>query len=485
MAPRAGLAAPPTPPREAWPWHTAEWQALPSSALCGGDRRMEAETYLSSGYGLRKAIEARRGHWVPMSRMARAWMPSRLKGIQVGPDHGTPFLTAMQVFDLRPTPRKWLALARTHDAQDRFVRSGTILVTRSGSVGRPTVAYSVHENMLISDDLLRVEVGDTKDAGWLYAYLHSPQARAMMRGVEYGHIIKHLEPHHLEGLPVPRVDGERSSEFLRRFREVITLRNEGYRLTLEAEARFEAALGPLKVSDWGEYGFRVDTSCGVRGGRRRLDASFHSPGVAEIRCFLAKRGRGFVTISQAGYDVWLPSRFRRVSAAAGVALIESSALLQTNPEITKRIADLDFGDPYRGRVKPGWVLLARSGQVYGIIGTAVLATEALENLVVSDHVIRVAPRPGCVLPPGYLLVALSHPTLGRPIVKSLAYGSSVPSIDPGDLAEIPIVRLRTADELAIAELAEAGARAQAAADAVERSMAEDAGRIIRRLIAGT
>ena len=52
--------------------------------------------------------------------MANVWQPSRLKGIQVGPDFGTPFLAATQVFDIRPVPRKWLAIDQIDDAASLF-----------------------------------------------------------------------------------------------------------------------------------------------------------------------------------------------------------------------------------------------------------------------------------------------------------------------------------------------------------------------------
>jgi hypothetical protein len=123
----------------------------------------------------------------------------------------------------------------------------------------------------------------------------------------------------------------------------------------------------------------------------------------------------------------------------------------------------NFGDKFKGRVKSGWILIPSSGQVYGIIGTATLAIDALEDQVVSNHVIRIAPRPSSV-PVGYVLTVLSHPVFGRPLVKSLAFGSSVPEIDPDDLATEQIVRLDPKEESAISDLAEAAAQARAAAE---------------------
>ena len=101
---------------------------------------MEAEGLLASGFGTRRAIQAKRSGWVPFEEIARAWQPPRLRGIQVSPKFGTPFLTASQVFDLPPIPRKWLSLEQTEHAQERFVVPGTILVTCSGTVGRTTLA---------------------------------------------------------------------------------------------------------------------------------------------------------------------------------------------------------------------------------------------------------------------------------------------------------------------------------------------------------
>jgi hypothetical protein len=51
MALRARLVAPPPPTKTDWPWHSVKSGSIAASVLFGGDRRMEAETYLSSGYG--------------------------------------------------------------------------------------------------------------------------------------------------------------------------------------------------------------------------------------------------------------------------------------------------------------------------------------------------------------------------------------------------------------------------------------------------
>ena len=244
MALRARLSAPRTE-QDKWPWHQAKWTALSASLIFGGDRRMEAENYLVGGYGIRLAMEARKAGWTRMGELAQVWQPSRLKGIQVGPEFGIPFLAATQVFDLRPFPRKFLSLHQLPNASELLVTNGQVLVTRSGSVGRATLAYKPHEKTIISDDLLRVEPLQKKLWGWLYAYLRAPQTRAMMIAAQYGHIIKHLETSHLKALPMPVLRNELLEAFNGRVQTVLDNRNMAYELVCEAEARFEGYFGPL------------------------------------------------------------------------------------------------------------------------------------------------------------------------------------------------------------------------------------------------
>jgi hypothetical protein len=305
----------------------------------------------------------------------------------------------------------------------------------------------------------------------------------MMKSVHYGHIIKHLETSHLDALPVPDIGDDVARAFGQQVIKIIEFRSEGYRLTLEAEEQFAKALGVPNIADWGEKGFSVKASKVFMSGRRRFDATIHNPGVSAIRSYLAKHGQGFTAVGDAGYDVWLPTRFRRIPAEDGVLLVDSGDLTELNPDLTKKIADGGFGDPHRGRVDPGWVLMARSGQTYGIIGTTILAEENLRDKVISDHVMRIKPRAKTTLNTGYLMTAMSHPVFGRPLVKALAYGSSIPEIDVVDIETFQIVRLKDKEESAIAELAKASAGASAKADALEREITAAAERVIAKFLA--
>jgi len=305
-----------------------------------------------------------------------------------------------------------------------------------------------------------------------------------MTSAHYGHIIKHLEVSHLNELPVPELAVQLLDEFSERVREILDYRDQAHKAALQAEAHFEKCLGAYRCTETGESGFTIASSIGPFSGQRRLDASRYNPAAAKLAKHLAAKGAGLEALSSVGYDAWVPGRYKRIHANDGVTFLDSSDLFEINPDADKRYADCRFGDQHRGRVKPGWILMACSGQVYGIIGGAILATPFFEEKVVANHVIRIVPRKDSAARAGYILTALTHPSLGRPLVKALAFGSRVPEISPEDIAKTIIVRLPQDDEQHIADLAEKAADLRAKADILENEIAVKADRILTRFMAG-
>ena len=65
---------------------------------------------------------------------------------------------------------------------------------------------------------------------------------------------------------------------------------------------------------------------------------------------------------------------------------------------------------------------------------------------------------------------MGHPDLGGVLAKRVAYGSSVPHIDPGDVGGIPVARLTEARENEIADLAKQASHLNAEAAEIERQI---------------
>lgn len=426
-----------------------EAASVPVTVVLGGERRLEAETYLSEGFMYRQLlaseISAR-----PLGELARVWQPGRLKGIRVSPAHGLPFLAATQAFDLSPRSRKWLAASQTPDLAQRYVEPGWILVTCSGNVGDTVMAYAAHEGMVVSHDLLRVQPNDQPFTGYLYTFLRTRYGRGMMRSTRYGNIIKHLEPEHLQPLPVPRFGPEVEAELQQDISDVFKWRDEAFELERQAESKFGAVIGQPSTEERTVYD--VDASS-MFFQRRRLDAFAHNPSASEATALVSRHAP--VEMSALVEKVFGVPRFKHIYSASdargAIPYLDSEDLFKLNPEITKFIPAMAKRDASSYFVQRGWVLMACSGQLYGFNGSVVLADESYEKSVVSNHVIRIVPTG---IRPGYLQLALNHPTLGRPLILRNAFGTSIPEIDPVDVSRVPVARLGAAVEGEIADAVE-------------------------------
>jgi hypothetical protein len=446
-----------------------------------GDRRLEGDVYLTSGYGVRLALETQPAGWVPLGQLARIWQPGRLKGIQVGPQYGTPFLAATQVLDFRPSPRKFLSLERTDDATNRFVKSGTILVTCSGSVGRAALAVKAHEKMLISHDLLRVETKQNS-TGWVYAYLRSPQARAMMNAAQYGHVIKHLEVGHLEKLPIPELPSKMLLHFQEEYESILKARNRSFELLQKAESQYAGLYPDFKPVSDDVLGFSA-SSVQMGGRRLRMEASCYLPSVQNVQTTYHRHARAVVSLASVTEKIAVPGRFKHVYGDGGTPYIDSADLLEVNPDITKYVLKMDEKEQASYHVEAGWLLAPCSGQVYGNIGHVVLATAWHTQKMLTNHALRIAPDTKKIRA-GYLQCVLGHPQLGRPQLVRFAFGSSVPEIAAADMAMVPVPRFDSKIENELADMMEESAVLRSEADTLENHLAAEAEALLDRFIAG-
>lgn len=458
------------------------WGAIRSSVLSSGERRLEGESYLSDGYGFRLAVEAQRTGWVPLGAISRVWQPSRLKGIAVSPENGTPFLAAGQVFERRPVARKWLSLAQTETPSLRFVSRGVLLVSCSGNVGRVTIAHSPHEGKLITHDLLRVEPADPVQRGWLYAYMKTSQFREMATGTRYGHVVKHLEPEHLQDLPVVTVPPEMAKEFTERVDGIFAARDRAHALIAEAEETYAKRLGIDLSAVALDDAFSVSAR-ELSHGRRRLDGFFYNRVAAKITSSLASTTLRVDTLADVCHRVFAPSRFSRTFGDTGVPYRSAEELFDLNPPVTKRIYASLVEDPEDYMLHPGWIVMACSGQLYGLNGAVALLNQRHAGTFASHDLIRIVPNESQIRP-GYLLIALGHPTLGRPTIVRHGYGTSIPHLEPTDIARVSIPRLPEHIETSLAERIEEAERLRAEADNAEDEVVQVASDIVSKFMQG-
>lgn len=435
------------------------------STILGGDTRLEASTYLRDGYGFVRLANQCENH-VRLGDLADIWQPSRLAGYTVPDGKGLPFFTAGQVFEDFPRVRKWLAAPFVPQAEARYVKQDWLLLSCSGVVGNVTAVYPHHLNKVITHDLLRIVPKDASEYGWLYAYMRTDFFKQIARAAQYGHMIKHIEVEHAGEFPVIMPEAELRKEIGSKASEAIRMRSCAWELRDDAFAAIESGLGcPKHNDDIDQSAEKREVSLSqILERRLRLDADSYCGPVNIADAIIATHTT--CKLSDLVDSVYLPPRVARTFGDGGVPFAMPSDLFDVNAKPAKRIYAKLIPNYELFMLKPGELLMVRSGQKYGLIGRVMMVNANHRGIFGSDDPIRIIPNPDKIRT-GYLLTFLNDPIVGRPSVVRNAYGTSVPHLDLGDIRRMEIPRLGDADEKAIADLMDESVRLSAEADCLE------------------
>ena len=169
----------------------------------------------------------------------------------------------------------------------------------------------------------------------------------------------------------------------------------------------------------------------------RLNASSYHPESANALLLLDKLQRKGVSIETIGNivkEIFYPPRFKRLYAKEGVSFLSSKDIFDFLP-VGKKIKNAS--PEYF--IKPGWILVTRSGSV----GRVLIANKLLSKAAISEHVIRIVPTPQT--PIQYLYTYLNS-RIGQPLLIKDIFGGVVDEIEPNHIANIPIPRIPDLEE---------------------------------------
>ena len=436
------------------------------SVILGGDTRLEASTYLRDGYGFVRLANQCENH-VKLGDLADIWQPSRLAGYTVPDGKGLPFFTAGQVFEDFPRVRKWLAAPFVPQVDTRYVKQEWLLLSCSGVVGNVTAVYPHHVGKVITHDLLRIVPKKTSECGWLYAYMKTDFFKQIARAAQYGHMIKHIEVEHANEFPVIMPEDGVRTDIGGKAAEAIRMRSRAWEMRDQAFETLERYAGCSPASDGmkSPIGESREVSLSqILGRRLRLDADSYCGQVNTADAVIARHTTN--KLQELVESVYLPPRVARTFGDGGVPFAMPSDLFDVNAKPAKRIYQKLIPNHELFMLRPGELIMVRSGQKYGLIGRVMMVNENRSGMFGSDDPIRIVPDPKKVRT-GYILAFLNDPKLGRPSVVRNAYGTSVPHLDLGDVKKMDVPRLGDKAEGAIADLMDESVRLSAEADRLE------------------
>jgi hypothetical protein len=228
-----------------------------SSWLGKGGYRLDCSPYLGGALETEILLEKLSVRKDSLSKLKRAIFngPKFSRTYVDNPTFGVPFLggSSLQQADLTNLP--FLSKTQAHNKQLRHleVKRGMTLITCSGTIGRMTYARPDMEGMWASQHIMKIVSDDSKiPSGYLYAFLSSKFGVPLVISGTYGSIIQSIEPHHVEGLSVPRFGEKLETEIHELLEESAKLLSEHSSLLKNATDDFFASvdLADVTAVEW-------------------------------------------------------------------------------------------------------------------------------------------------------------------------------------------------------------------------------------------
>ncbi len=123
---------------------------------------------------------------------------------------GVTFLGGADIMMAIPKSDKKLSYKQVMKMPELQVQKGWILVTCGGTIGNTVYVDNQIAKCVVSQHVMRVVPKENVLNGYLYAFLSSKIGHELITLFTYGSVIPSVESHHLEKVPIPVLDDEKT-----------------------------------------------------------------------------------------------------------------------------------------------------------------------------------------------------------------------------------------------------------------------------------
>lgn len=355
------------------------------------------------------------------------------------------FIGSSEMLDISPKPIKFMV--DDERVSDLHVKKGTVLISRSGTIGNISYVNETLEKYLISEHAMRLECNSYP--GYVYAYLKTKTGQALIRSNIYGSVIQQIEPEHLTSIPIPDAPNEVKSKIDSLVSKSYALRDESNALIEKATQLLIDELQLPAIEDFDIEYFKKDApvktfNVKLSDLEYRLDASYHVPIVDAIAKHLTKHAEEVTTIAdkRISKSVILPGRFKRVyvEEGQGRVFIGGKQLFELDPSNKKYLSLSQHADRIEKQLElhENMTLITCSGT----IGKVALVGKQWENWTANQHIIRIIPADDSIA--GYLNIFLAS-DYGYYLITRYIYGAVIDEIDDTQVSKVPIPLMKNHD----------------------------------------
>ena len=169
-------------------------------------------------------------------------LPGRFKRVYVEEGNGVVFFGGKQLHELDPSNKKYLSIGQHKERiiGDLGVNTNSILITRSGTIGKVAIVPEHWEGWIPNEHIIRVVPVEDKIAGYLYAWLSSDYAYPLITRYIHGAVIDEINVEQVSEISIPLLhDRKMQWEINDMVLEANQKRTEAYNLEQEALRVFD------------------------------------------------------------------------------------------------------------------------------------------------------------------------------------------------------------------------------------------------------
>lgn len=350
--------------------------------------------------------------------------------------YGWPYITGSDMNKSNINSGKFVSKKYTKQKSRLEIKKEWILITCSGTLGNTVFTNSDFEDKVATHDLIRIIPKNNKLLpGFTYAYLTSKYGNGLLTQSSYGGVVKHIEPHHIESLPIPVFPIDKQKIINSLIFNSSKLRAKAADLLKRAHYILNETVGYNKSDNTN----RTKLSTILNSHQIRFESSYYVSEGYNIQEFILNTPhKRLIDVSE---EIYRPGIFKRHYVEKGIEFFGGGEIMKAIPKSDKKLSIVKTKHLESLKIEEDQILVTCGGT----IGQTVLANRFLQGKAASQHILRVNANG---IQTGYLFAFMSS-ELGLKIMESYAYGSVIPQIEPHHLAllPIPILKTTTMDEI--------------------------------------
>ncbi|MGW7269326.1 methylation-associated defense system restriction endonuclease subunit S MAD5 [Streptomyces sp. NPDC054864] len=438
--------------------------------------RLDASPYVAGSMKTKKLLE-QLPRTEPLASLTAGYKSGIFSGpmfrrvFLTDPEHSVPFIGTkdMMAADLTGLPRLRKSDAESSALSYLQLKPGMTLISRSGfNAGRRAYVRPDMGDYWASEDIVKVEPDPEKiKSGYLYTFLLSKFGESLVRGSVYGSAVKHIEPHHIAGLPVPRLGTTLEGQIHDLVDECARLRAEFQSASVSATKDLFTSVGLPELNDVGWHQQERDLGFKVEGlssdSLRALNFSPRAKNLAQQLSLVPGESFGNVCTES---SLKIGSRFKRidVDSAHGVRLLGQRQVFWLRPE-GRWISAAQA--PSNSSLPDETILIAGRGTLgeNEVYGRAIFVTGSWLTNAYSQDFVRVSSGNPDI--PGAYLFAFFRSTVAFRLLRSMSYGGKQQGFLPSKLQELRIPLAPPADRKRIAATVRHAYKCRDQADVLE------------------